>query len=590
MTRVENYFAPLPATTRGQPVRLTVDPTGTKVVYASGKSIVVRSLEDPSQAWEYTGHTAPTTVARFSPSGYYVASGDSSGKVRIWDAVNNEHILKSEFQPIAGRVTDIAWDGESKRVMAVGDGKGGFGHVFTFDSGNSVGTVMGHSKVINACSMRQQRPFRAVTCSDDSTCVFYHGAPYKMATVLRDHTGFVHDAQYAPSDEYFVTAGADGKLFLYDGKSGELVRQVGAQAQGHTGSIYAAAWSPDSTHVVTVSGDRTCKFWDIAADKLVGSVEMGAGPEHMQVGCAWAGDRIVTLSLNGNLSFLRCGAAAPERVVTGHQKSITAATVADGALYTASYDGRVCAWDLDAGTASVVVGAGSGGAVEAAAAHGATVALASQDNTLRFVAGDSVARAVPLGAAARSLAFADDAVVAVLQDDAVALVRDSNVERLAIGGAIRAVAARGTAVAIGFADSHVQLYKLRNSQLEPTVSIAAHSREITALAFSDDGTMIASGDAGGKIVVSRTDDASTVTTRWGAHTARVYSIAWAADGDRAVSAALDGHVIVWSVSTPQHKHIVRNAHLGGAVAAWFIGAQVVSTGADGAVKVWAAAA
>ncbi|KAJ2202981.1 WD40 repeat-like protein, partial [Coemansia sp. RSA 520] len=341
---------------------------------------------------------------------------------------------------------------------------------------------------------------------------------------------------------------------------------------------------PDSTHVVTVSGDRTCKFWNIAADKLVGSVEMGAGPEHMQVGCAWAGDRIVTLSLNGNLSFLRCGAAAPERVVTGHQKSITAATVADGALYTASYDGRVCAWDLDAGTASVVVGAGSGGAVEAAAAHGATVALASQDNTLRFVAGDSVARAVPLGAAARSLAFADDAVVAVLQDDAVALVRDSNVERLAIGGAVRAVAARGTAVAIGFADTHVQLYKLRNSQLEPTVSIAAHSREITALAFSDDGTMIASGDAGGKIVVSRTDDASTVTTRWGAHTARVYSIAWAADGDRAVSAALDGHVIVWSVSTPQHKHIVRNAHLGGAVAAWFIGAQVVSTGADGAVK------
>ncbi|KAJ1952219.1 WD40 repeat-like protein, partial [Linderina pennispora] len=201
----KEYFAPNPTTARGQAVRLTADPAGERFVYASGKTIVIRSLADPSQASEYTEHLAATTVARFSPSGYYVASGDVSGNVRIWDSVNAEHMLKSEFRPISGRISDIAWDGDSQRVLAVGDGKERFGHVFSFDSGNSLGSIDGHSKPINACSMRQSRPMRAVTCSDDGTCVFFHGPPFKFDKTLKDHTGFVNDVRYAPGDAYFAS-------------------------------------------------------------------------------------------------------------------------------------------------------------------------------------------------------------------------------------------------------------------------------------------------------------------------------------------------------------------------------------------------
>ena len=42
-------------------------------------------------------------ICRYSPSGFYIASADKSGKIRIWDTVNQEHILKNEFQPIAGK-------------------------------------------------------------------------------------------------------------------------------------------------------------------------------------------------------------------------------------------------------------------------------------------------------------------------------------------------------------------------------------------------------------------------------------------------------------------------------------------------------
>jgi hypothetical protein len=74
-----------------------------------------------------------------------------------------------------------------------------FGHAFMFDSGSSTGEIIGHSKVlylllarsghvednyvshhsllqvINAVSIRHQRPFRAATAGDDNLIIFHQG-------------------------------------------------------------------------------------------------------------------------------------------------------------------------------------------------------------------------------------------------------------------------------------------------------------------------------------------------------------------------------------------------------------------------------
>jgi WD repeat-containing protein 1 (actin-interacting protein 1) len=53
----------------------------------------------------------------------FIRCVDVAGNVRIWDTVGEEQILKSEIKAISGRITDIAWDSESKRIIAVGEGK-----------------------------------------------------------------------------------------------------------------------------------------------------------------------------------------------------------------------------------------------------------------------------------------------------------------------------------------------------------------------------------------------------------------------------------------------------------------------------------
>ena len=60
----------------------------------------------------------------------------------MWDAVGPDMTLKTETKVISGRINDLAWDGESQRIIAVGDGKERYGHAFTYDSGNTVGEVL----------------------------------------------------------------------------------------------------------------------------------------------------------------------------------------------------------------------------------------------------------------------------------------------------------------------------------------------------------------------------------------------------------------------------------------------------------------
>src|ERR1700737_1108918 len=69
-------WAPAPATERASSVHLSTDSKG-RLAYASNKSIYIRDIANPAQSLQYNDHKGITTVAKFSPTGSYVASGGS---------------------------------------------------------------------------------------------------------------------------------------------------------------------------------------------------------------------------------------------------------------------------------------------------------------------------------------------------------------------------------------------------------------------------------------------------------------------------------------------------------------------------------
>lgn len=118
-----NIYASLPRTNRGQPIVLGNDPKGKNFLYVNGNSVFIRNIDSPFQCDVYTEHSCPVYCAKYSPSGFYIASGDQSGKVRIWDTTNKEHLLKNEFQPISGTIKDLQWSLDNQRIIVGGEGR-----------------------------------------------------------------------------------------------------------------------------------------------------------------------------------------------------------------------------------------------------------------------------------------------------------------------------------------------------------------------------------------------------------------------------------------------------------------------------------
>ncbi|TAQ89411.1 hypothetical protein B7494_g2290 [Chlorociboria aeruginascens] len=589
---IDKILAAQPTTERGRPTQLSADPKGERIAYASGKSVFLRSIDDPSLSKQYISHTTTTTVARFSPSGYYIASGDVSGTVKIWDAVEGKN-TKGEYHIISGRINDIAWDGDSQRLAAVGDGREKYGHFITADSGNSVGEISGHSGVINSVSIRQQRPLRAATGSDDSTIVFMNGAPFKFANKLGGlHKGYIYGVGFSPDGENLVSVGADRRIQLYDGKTGDTKKHFGDGE--HKGSIFAVSWARDSKRLVTASADQTVKLWDVETGKSVQTWHFEEGnvsiPDH-QVGVVWPAGRndsmIISLSLSGNLNYLIEGTQKPAKVIQGHTKAITAfgstRNEKSQTFWTGSFDGRVCSWDASSGIGSVVDGQSHTNQITAFTSSPNRAHSVGWDDTLRVIDRDTnifVGEASKLSAQPKGIASADGRMFVATATGIDTFVKDNLVSSLAFDDSTPvSIAAFGSLLAVGDNANIVHLYTVDAShKLVPKEKLTKSTDWITALSFSPTGSLLAVGNSKGKIYVYDTKTGEIKTDRWGAHTARVMSIAWNDEGTLAVSGGLDTNIFVWSLKSPGKRVKALNAHKDGVYGVcWFDGGKKVAS-------------
>lgn len=519
----------------------------------------------------------------------------------MWDCVG-EGITKGEYSIVNGRINDLAWDGDSQRIIAVGDGKQRYGHCITWDSGNTVGEIYGHTQPINSVSIRQQRPLRAAAAGDDRNMVFYHGTPFKFNTGIKDkHTNYIYGVGFSPDGSTLASVGADRRIWLYDGKTGEPRGQIGEGE--HNGSILGLSWCKDSRRFVTASADRTVKIWDAEAGKVTQNWSLGDDVKDQQVGVVWPPGRsdnlLVSLSLSGDLNYLVEGTPTPTRVVQGHQKNITSLTKSGTdtekpTLWSGSFDGRVCSWDVPTGSAQEVQG-------DRHSAYIAGLAATQEGSGKIYSAGwDDTLRSIDVGAKA----YTGDAnklsgqPKGVAAGDSAVLVGTSEGVEIYKGGnksgsfnsesPVTAVAAHKGTAALGGEDSSVQICDISSTTLTPKANAKISRNPVSTLAFSPDGSLLAAGDSRGAISIFKVADGSLVTDRWTAHTARITALDWSENNTHLVSGSVDTNIFVWSLANQGDWLNVNNAHKEGVNGVAWIdgGAKIASAGADAAVKIW----
>jgi WD40 repeat protein len=142
----------------------------------------------------------------------------------------------------------------------------------------------------------------------------------------------------------------------------------------------------------------------------------------------------------------------------------------------------------------------------------------------------------------------------------------------------------GSRIASGSGDNTVQVWNAADGSQAYT--FREHTGTVYAVAWSPDGNRIASGSADGIVQVWNAANGSPIYTYTG-HTSTVYTVAWSPDGNRIASGSSDNTVQVWNAadSSPIYTY---TGHTNAVFAvAWSPdGNRIASGSSDNTVRVW----
>ncbi|EMG48662.1 AIP1 Actin-interacting protein 1 [Candida maltosa Xu316] len=599
---------PQPSTQRGQATHISYDPKHERLAYVNGKSIIVRPVDYKSTAPTivFTKHIFPTTAVKFSPSGFYIASGDESGQVKVWDVspksepTFEQPIIKSEFQIISGPIKSIAWDADNSRIIAVGQGREKFGHAFSWDSGNSIGDIQGHSATINAVDIKPQRPYRAATVGDDHALVFFNGPPFKFDKSLRSHhSNVIRDVKFSPDGEYIVSVGSDRVISLYQGKTGEFIKKI---EKAHEGGIFAVGWLPDSKNFITASADNTLKKWNVDSDDSAQTYEVSKSSSvgDQQVGLALTKDYIVSLSANGNLNYFTYSGEL-EQVVKGHKSPINKIEYDNGTLLSGGSDGKFFKWKVDKDSLAALP------KLEDDDEHtnyivdiltiGDVTYTTGWDDVLKVWNNGKVTNSVKLPSQPKQLAKIDSGIL-VLFESEVQLYS----EKLELKGeekfqfSATNIAPIGDSVLITNTTSNtIEKYSISGDGkfTKSGKEFSKMRSPPTLIRVSPDGEYYAVADSTGKYTLFKSSDDSVVSTRWAFHTSKVLDAKWTPDSKYLISGGLDSGLFLYSVEKPSKVLKYPLAHAGGVSGLDWISFDAdskkgvfTSSGLDATIRTW----
>ncbi|XP_071372656.1 WD repeat-containing protein 1 isoform X2 [Centroberyx affinis] len=415
------------------------------------------------------------------------------------------------------------------------------------------------------------------------------------------HSRFVNCVRFSPDGNRFATAGADGQIILYDGKTGDKIGSLGGE-KAHSGGVYAVSWSPDSSRLISASGDKTVKLWDVGAGTAVTTFNMGADVMDQQLGCLWQKDHLLSISLSGYINYLdKNNPDRPLRTIKGHSKSIQSLTVHKNEgrtyIYSGSHDGHINYWDAETGENDDFVGKGHSNQVSKMVVDEADQLVScSMDDTVRYTNINkkeySASDLVKMDVQPKCVSVASGGLTLAVCIEQVVLLKDKKkvftLDNLGYEPEAGAIHPGGSTAAVGGADGKVHLYSIQGNTLKEEGDTLEVSGPVTDMAYSNDGAYLAVTDEKKVVTVFTVADGYSVKNNFYGHHAKIVTLAWSPDNEHFASGGMDMMVYIWTVSDSDRRIKLPDTHRLHHVSglAWIDEHTLVTASHDASVKQW----
>ncbi|PSB27838.1 NB-ARC domain-containing protein [Stenomitos frigidus] len=165
-----------------------------------------------------TGHTDWVWSVSFSPKGKTLASSSSDRTIKLWD-VQTQRCYKTLL-------------GHAEAVRSI---------AFAASTGNSDGACL-------------------VSGSDDRTVRLWHDNG-DCLRVLQGHTSWISAVAFSPDGCLVASGSEDQSIRLWDSSTNQCLRLL----QGYNSGVWSIAFSPDGKTLVSGGQDRAIRLWGVSA-------------------------------------------------------------------------------------------------------------------------------------------------------------------------------------------------------------------------------------------------------------------------------------------------------------------------------------
>jgi WD40 repeat protein len=430
---------------------------------------------------------------------------------------------------------------------------------------------------------------KLLTASYDKTAIVWGHDPLKMQAILRGHREEVFGVAWSADGKWLATGGRDFEIVLWDAATFKPLQRL----IGHKSTPYRLAFSPDGSLLASGGFDGTVRFWGVPSGRFLYATMVEPGGIY-DIAFNPDGTRLIGCNPQGVLHLW--DARNGQQIQTIEHPALSVAWSSDGALIAAGAgDGSILLWDVGKGV-KVRTLTGHTGAVNGLDFNpdGTLLASASADRTIKVwdvstgstqstLAGhiDSVNQVVfnPLGtllaSAGRdgvlrlwdvsfssSVAMSEGALIAFSLDAAgmpehlsTSIFTLINTESLPAPDSVYQAACteNGARLAVSYVNTNHDsqpVIDLIDTSTGAITQLRGHGGPIYSLDWRSAGALrplLASGSADGTI---RLWDglSGTLMRVLEKHTGLVTHAIWSGDGQRLVTASLDGTMLIWDTN------------------------------------------
>lgn len=242
-----------------RPLAFAAAPSGSKFV-ATMEDHSVRIIDASTRQTVriLSGHPQPCYAVAWSKDGKWIATGDESARIWIWNAVTGEKV--KEFRSHIRGIQKLSFN--LPHTYLISTGRDDVIKVYDMDHWKEVRSILG-----------QGANFYSATFSPKTNefCTGFLGAggrvyepTGKLDGFLTGHDGLgVLDVDYSPDGRQIATAGKDDNVILWDDKKREKIQTL----RGAQEVMQSVKFSPNGRYVAGGSWDRSVRVWDTVALK-----------------------------------------------------------------------------------------------------------------------------------------------------------------------------------------------------------------------------------------------------------------------------------------------------------------------------------